>query len=79
MTENIDKTGELLKAILTASEDRKDQALRFLRGEIETPKPLTGPLLLGMGAGAQFLGVSRATLWRILRAGTIKRVDHPSL
>lgn len=76
MTENTDKTSELLKAILAASDERKDQALRVLRGEIENaPKPLTAPLLLGMGAGAHLLGVSRATLWRILRAGTIKKVE----
>ena len=30
---------------------------------------------LGMGEAAKLLGVSRATLWRILQAGTIKKVE----
>lgn len=42
----MDKMSELLKAILTASDERKDQALRVLRGEIENvPKPLGISLL----------------------------------
>ena len=35
----------------------------------------TGPLLLGMSASAQWLGVSRATLWRMIKAGRLGKVE----
>ena len=77
MTEKTDKTGELLQAVLSATDERKDQALRVLRGEVsDVPaKAVNGPLLLGMSAAAKLLGISRATLWRILRAGTIVKIE----
>ena len=79
MTTNADKTSELLQAMLVANDERKNQALRVLRGEFSTAadqkKPLSGPLLLGMGSGAKFLGVSRATLWRAVRAGKLQKVE----
>jgi excisionase family DNA binding protein len=72
-----DLTGDLLTAVVAAPPDRKEAALKLLRGEVAQPsaKTSTGPLLLGMGASAKFLGVSRATLWRILQAGTIQKVE----
>jgi excisionase family DNA binding protein len=30
---------------------------------------------MGMGAGAKYLGVSRATLWRMIRIGKLKKVE----
>ena len=33
------------------------------------------PLLLGMGPAAKFLGVSRGTLYRMIQAGKLKRVE----
>ena len=70
-------TGDLLAAVVAATPDRGESALRVLRDEVPQPaaRPTTGPLLLGMGAAAKFLGVSRSTLWRVLRAGTIQRVE----
>ena len=70
-------TEELMTAALTAPDERKAAALRSLRGEVPEPpeKKSQGPLLLGMGAGAKFLGVSRATLWRILQAGRLEKVE----
>lgn len=70
-------TEELILAALVATEDRKQNALRMLRGEEKEPvvRQTTGPVLLGMGAAAQYLGVSRATLWRVLRAGKIEKVE----
>lgn len=68
---------EVMQAYLKAAEDQKEAALKALRGEVLQPagKPVTGPLLLGMGAGAKFLGVSRATLWRACLAGRIQKVE----
>jgi len=70
-------TEELMTAALTAPDERKAAALRTLRGEVTEPpeKKSQGSLLLGMGAGAKFLGVSRATLWRILQAGRLEKVE----
>jgi len=65
---------ELMLAALQASEERKAAALRALRGEA-VARPATPPLLLGMSAGARYLGVSRSTLWRILQIGTIKKIE----
>ena len=41
----------------------------------QAPAPVTGPLLLGMGTGAKLLGVSRATFWRMIRAGRLTKVE----
>jgi excisionase family DNA binding protein len=71
---------ELMKAALSATGQRRADALRVLKGEAALAdasgaKPVTGPLLLGMGAAARFLGVSRSTLWRILQSGKIEKVE----
>ncbi len=69
---------ELLLAILAADEGRRREALRYLRGETvmeERPVTITGPALVRMGAAAKYLGVSRATLWRMVRDGGIEQVE----
>ncbi|NLG35312.1 MAG: helix-turn-helix domain-containing protein [Lentisphaerae bacterium] len=71
---------DLLQAAMTAPDERKGAALRVLRGEAvaregDPPAARTGPLLVGMGAAAKLLGVSRATLWRLLSAGRIPKVE----
>ena len=73
----VDQTGELLAAMVAATPERKDAALKVLRGEslAAVARSTTGPLLLGVGAGAKFLGVSRATLWRAVRAGKLQKVE----
>ncbi len=73
-----DLTGELLAAVVAATPDQKEAALKALRGAPGPERgaaPVTGPLLMGMSEGAKFLGVSRATLWRVLRAGRIRKVE----
>jgi len=35
----------------------------------------TSPLLLGMTASAKLLGVSRATLWRMIKGGVLQKVE----
>ena len=71
---------QLMQAVLAAPEERKAAALRVLKGEVTEPAAVaTGPLFLGMSAGAKLLGVSRATFWRIVSAGRIERVElYPS-
>ncbi len=67
---------QLMQAALSAPEERRAAALRVLRGEVEpTRRPMTGPLLLGMGAAAKYLGVSRPTLWRMIQAGRLEKVE----
>ena len=75
-----DLNGELLAAVVAASEERKRDALKVLRGEAAlaeagAPRPVTGPLLMGMGEAAQFLGISRPTLWRMIQAKRIEKVE----
>ena len=33
------------------------------------------PLLLGMKAGSKFLGVSRGTLWRMIKSGRLSKIE----
>ena len=33
------------------------------------------PLLMGMSASAKLLGVSRATLWRMTKAGLLQKIE----
>jgi len=67
---------ELMQAALTAPDERKRAAVELLRGlhPVTAPAP-RGPLLLGMTAAARYLGVSRATLWRMVRAGQFQRIE----
>lgn len=68
---------DMVAAWIPAPEDRRAEALRVLRGEVAaTPSPRSeGPLLLGMGQAAKYLGVSRPTLWRILQLGRLEKVE----
>jgi excisionase family DNA binding protein len=73
-------TEDVMMAVLGASEERKAAALKVLRGEVPPGNGgakggSQGPILLGMGNGAKYLGVSRATLWRILQSGKIGKVE----
>ncbi len=72
-------TEEIIQTALSAPEERKRDALKVLKGEVAlagtSAKPRVGPLLMGIGAGAKYLGVSRATLWRACQAGRIQKVE----
>jgi len=35
----------------------------------------SGPLLMGMTASAKLLGVSRATLWRMIKGGLLQKIE----
>ena len=78
-----------LLRILSASAEELNAIDRVLENRVEVPpKPPEprsvpppqvesprGPLLLGMGAGAKLLGVSRATFWRMISAGRLAKVE----
>jgi len=59
--------------------DPEKQALidQILEGRPPAPQSElpTGPLLMGMSAGAKFIGVSRATLWRMVKNGRLTKVE----
>jgi excisionase family DNA binding protein len=61
---------------LRATPEQQAAIDRILAGEMPgDPVAPKAPLLLGMGAAAALLGVSRATLWRMLNAGKLGRVE----
>ncbi|MGC3956654.1 MAG: helix-turn-helix domain-containing protein [Verrucomicrobiota bacterium] len=65
-----------LVKILQATPEQQAAIDRVLAGELPVvPTKTVGPLLLGMGVAATLLGVSRATLWRMIRAGKLARVE----
>ncbi len=70
---------ERLIRILQATPEQQAAIDRILEGRLApqapAPPPVTGPLLLGMGAGAKLLGVSRATFWRMIKAGRLTKVE----
>ena len=67
---------ERLLRFLQATPDQQAAIDRILDGKAEPEvKPRTGPLLLGMGPSAKFLGVSRGTLYRMFQAKRLERVE----
>ena len=67
---------ERLLKFLQASPEAQEAIDRILDGKAPTmAKAATGPLLCGMSAAAEYLGVSRATLWRMIKAGRLERVE----
>ena len=71
-------SNERLVRFLNASPEQQAMVDRILEGRLAPAPPSpapTGPLLVGMGAGAKLLGVSRATLWRMIRAGRLEKVE----
>ena len=67
---------DVIKKVLDASPETLAKIDRILNGEDQpqAPRP-SGPLLLGMSAAARHLGVSRVTLWRMIKDGTLGRVE----
>jgi len=69
-------SNERLMRILQASPDQLTAIDRVLDGTLELARPeRRGPFLLKMGGAATLLGVSRPTLWRMLNAGRLARVE----
>lgn len=68
------KNDDLIRAIFTASEEAKSRALLILQGE-DIPLRIDEPLLLTMGEATKLIPCSRATLWRIVKAGRLEKVE----
>ncbi len=72
---------QLIQSVFTATPENKSRALAILEGKadpssaLRPPSSVEGPLLMSMGAAAKFLGVSRATLWRMIRDGRLTKVE----
>ena len=68
---------ERLLKILQASSEVQAEIDRVLEGRPPDPRIAspTGPLLMGMSAAAKFIGVSRATLWRMCRSDRLQKVE----
>jgi excisionase family DNA binding protein len=75
---------DLIRAVFTATDEAKVQALEILEGRANLPvlsgvegpsEPFADPVLLRMGEAAELLNVSRATLWRIIKAGRLEKVE----
>jgi excisionase family DNA binding protein len=75
MTTQINQNDRLMK-FLQATPEQQAVIDRILDGKTaqQSISP-TGPLLMGMSKSADFLGVSRATLWRMIRAGRLTKVE----
>jgi excisionase family DNA binding protein len=69
-------TNEMMREWFPAPDERKAAAVKALRGQFEAAaRPVVGPLLMGMGDAGKYLGVSRSTLWRIIQAGKLEKVE----
>lgn len=69
---------QIIQAVFTATAETKARALAILQGkEPSSPRsePADAPLLMGMGDSAKLMGLSRATLWRMIRDGRLEKVE----
>ncbi len=65
-----------LKRLFAASPEQMEAIDGILEFGIQKrPMATTGPLLMGMSASAKLLGVSRATLWRMTKAGLLQKIE----
>ena len=69
-------TEERLKRLFADSPEQMGAIDDILESRIpEKTIAASGPLLMGMSASAKLLGVSRATLWRMTKAGLLQRIE----
>ena len=75
MTIQLNPNERMIK-FLQASPEMQAEIDRILEGKLPARVQMpTGPMLLGMTPAAKLLGVSRATLWRIIKAGRLSKVE----
>lgn len=65
---------DLIQAVFSATDEAKERALEILEGK-EPPTTTDEPLLLTMGEACELIPCSRATLWRIIKAGRLPKVE----
>ena len=69
-------TEERLKRLFAASSEQMQAIDDILESRNqEKSKAISGPLLMGMTASAKLLGVSRATLWRMIKGGLLQKIE----
>ncbi len=69
-------TEERLKCLFGASPEQVEAIDAILESGIQQKQiASSGPLLMGMTDSAKLLGVSRATLWRMVKAGLLKKIE----
>jgi excisionase family DNA binding protein len=74
MQENL--SNERVMALLQATPQQLAIVDRILAGKLEKPpEPLKGPLLMMIKDAAALLGVHRATIWRLIKAGRLTTVE----
>jgi len=61
--------------VLQAPPDVQAHIDALLEGRQPSAPSLSGPLLMGMDEGAKYTGISRSTLWRLVKSGKIKPVE----
>ena len=69
-------SNERLLRFLSATPEQQAAVDRILEGKV-TPEPQApkGPLLLRVKDAAALLGVHRATIWRLVKAGRLETVE----
>lgn len=76
VVKTINNTNDRLLKFLQASPAQQAAIDKILNGEVRAPPDLAkGPLLLGMSAAAKYLGIGRSTLWRMVKAGVVEKVE----
>ena len=69
-------TEERLKRLFAASPEQMQAVDDILESGIrEKPMAMSAPLLLGMIASAKLLGISRVTLWRMIKRGLLQKIE----
>lgn len=66
---------ERLLRFLGATSDQQAAIDRILEGRLAPEPRPTGPLLLRIKDAAALLGVHRATIWRLVKAGRLETVE----
>ncbi|HMD54125.1 MAG TPA: helix-turn-helix domain-containing protein [Phycisphaerae bacterium] len=65
-----------MKRLFAASPEQMQAIDGILESHIqERPMTTSGPLLMGMSASAKLLGVSRVTLWRMIKGGLLQKIE----
>jgi excisionase family DNA binding protein len=69
-------SNERLLRLLSASPEQQAAIDRILEGRLAPPpEPPKGPLLMHVKDAAALLGVHRATIWRLVKAGRLGTVE----